>query len=93
MTRGLVLGLTNVSKPFEVLMDASDFVLGGILFEERHRIAYESKKLNNAERKYTFSGKEMFVVVYCLRVWRQYLLGSNFVVRTDNSVICHFFDQ
>ena len=38
MTRGLVLSLADVSKPFEVLMDASDFVLGGVLFEERHRI-------------------------------------------------------
>ena len=68
MTGGLVLGLVDISKPFEVLMDAFDFVLGGVLFEERHRIAYESKKLNNAERKYTFSGKEMFAVVYCLGV-------------------------
>ena len=59
--RDHVLGLADISKPFEKLIDASHFVLGGVLFEERHRIAYESNKLNNAERKYTFSGKEMFV--------------------------------
>ena len=68
MTKGLVLGLADVFKPFKVLMDASDFVFRVVLFEERHRIVYKNKKLNNAERKYTFSEKEMFAVVYCLRV-------------------------
>ncbi|KAA0057858.1 reverse transcriptase [Cucumis melo var. makuwa] len=35
----------------------------------------------------------MLAVVYCLRAWRQYLLGSTFVVKTDNSATCHFFTQ
>ena len=73
--------------------DASDFALGGVLIQEGHPIAYESRKLNDAERRYTVSKKEMLAVVYCLRVWRKYLLGSQFVVKTDNSAICHFFDQ
>ena len=61
MTRGPILGLVDVSKPFEIETDASE--------------------------------KEMLAMVHCLRVWRQYLLGSQFVVKTDNNVICHFFDQ
>ncbi|KAL0549524.1 hypothetical protein IC582_014009 [Cucumis melo] len=35
----------------------------------------------------------MLAVVHCLRAWRQYLLGSTFVVKTDNSATCHFFTQ
>ncbi|TYK15836.1 reverse transcriptase [Cucumis melo var. makuwa] len=35
----------------------------------------------------------MLAVVHCLRAWRQYLLGSSFVVKTDNSATCHFFTQ
>ena len=93
MTRGPVLGLVDVTKPFEIETDASDFALGGVLIEEGHPIAYESRKLNDAERRYTVSEKEMLAVVHCLRVWRQYLLGSQFVVKTDNSATCHFFDQ
>ena len=54
---------------------------------------YENRKLNDAERKYTVSEKEMLAVVHCLRVWKQYLLGSQFVVKTDNNAICHFLDQ
>lgn len=52
----------------------------------------ESQKLNEAERRYTASQKEMLAVVHCLRAWRQYFLGVKFMVKTDNS-ICHFFNQ
>ena len=68
MTRGLVLGLVDVTKPFEIEIDASDFALGGVLIQEGHFIAYESRKLNDAERRYTVFEKEMLVVVHCLRV-------------------------
>ena len=90
---GPVLGIADMTKPFEVERDASDFDLGGILLQERHSIAYESRKLNEAERRYATSEKEMLAVVHCLRPWRQYLLGAKFVIKTDNSSICHFFDQ
>ena len=91
MKRGPVLGLIDVTKPFEIETDASDFALCGVLIQEGHSIAYESRMLNDAKRRYTVSEKEMLVVVR-LQVWRQYLLGSQFVVKTDNRAICHFFD-
>jgi len=93
MIEGPVLGIADVTKPFEVETDASDFALGGVLLQDGHPIAYESRKLNDAERRYAASEKEMLAVVHCLRAWRQYLLGSKFVVKTDNSSICHFFTQ
>ena len=68
MTRGPILGLVDVSKPFEVEKDASNFALGGVLIQEGHPIAYKSRKLNDAERRYTVSENEMLVVVHCLQV-------------------------
>ena len=88
-----VLGIVDVTKPFEVETDASDFSLGGILLQEGHPIAYESRKLNDVERRYAASKKEILAVIHCLRFWRQYLLRAKFVVKSDNSSICHFFDQ
>lgn len=93
MISGPVLGIADVTKPFEVETDASDYALGGVLLQNGHPIAYESRKLNAAEKRYTVSEKEMLAVVHCLRAWRQYLLGSTFVVKTDNSATCHFFTQ
>ncbi|KAK3020095.1 hypothetical protein RJ639_003719 [Escallonia herrerae] len=60
---------------------------------ECHPMAYESRKLNEAERRYTTHEKELLAVVHCLRVWRHYLLGSSFIMRTDNTAVSHFLSQ
>lgn len=54
-----VLRLPDHSKPFEVHTDASDFAIGGVLVQEGHPIAYESRKLNDTERRYSVHEKEM----------------------------------
>lgn len=35
----------------------------------------------------------MTVVVHCLQVWRHYLLGKPFVVKTDNVATSYFASQ
>ena len=35
----------------------------------------------------------MTAVVHCLRTWRHYLLGSRFVVKTDNVATSYFQTQ
>ncbi|KAK2980481.1 hypothetical protein RJ640_000720 [Escallonia rubra] len=93
MSEDPVLALPEGSKSFAVHTDASDFALGGALMQECHPVAYESRKLNEAERRYTTHEKELLAVVHCLRVWRHYLLGSSFIVRTDNTAVSHFLSQ
>ncbi|KAK2968517.1 hypothetical protein RJ640_007427 [Escallonia rubra] len=93
MSEDPVLALPDVSKSFEVHTDASDFALGGVLMEECHPVAYESRKLNEEERRYMTHEKELLVVVHCLRVWRHCLLGLSFIVRTDNTAVSHFLSQ
>ncbi|KAL0298946.1 UNVERIFIED_CONTAM: Transposon Tf2-11 polyprotein [Sesamum radiatum] len=44
-------------------------------------------------RRYSVHEKELLAVVHCLRLWRHYLLGSPFVVKTDNTVVRHFMTQ
>ncbi|KAK2970804.1 hypothetical protein RJ640_001171 [Escallonia rubra] len=93
MSEDLVLALPDVSKFFEVHTDASDFALGGVLMQECHPVAYESRKLNEAECHYTTHEKELLAVVHCLRVWRHYLLGFSFIVRIENTAVSHFLSQ
>ena len=88
-----VLSLPDFSKPFEVHTDASDFAIGDVLMQEGHPIAYESRKLNEAEQRYSAHEKEMTAVVHCLRTWRHYLLGAHFVVKTDNVATTCFQSQ
>ena len=56
-------------------------------------MAYESYKLNETEWRYPVHEKEMIVVVHYLRVWQHYLLGSRFVLRTDNIALSYFQTQ
>ena len=49
MTSEPVLRLHNFELSFEVHTDASDRALGGVLVKEGHPIAYEIKKLKEAE--------------------------------------------
>ncbi|KAL0345664.1 UNVERIFIED_CONTAM: Retrovirus-related Pol polyprotein from transposon [Sesamum radiatum] len=84
-----VLALPDMSKPFVVETDASDFSLGGVLMQDGHPIAFESRKLKDVERHYSVHEKELLAVVHYLRL-RHYLLGSLFMVKTDNTAVSHF---
>ena len=61
--------------------------------QERHSIAFESRKLNDMERHYRVQEKEMTAIVHCLCTWRHYLLGSHFIVKTNNVATSYFQTQ
>ncbi|KAL0427843.1 UNVERIFIED_CONTAM: Transposon Tf2-11 polyprotein [Sesamum latifolium] len=82
-----------MSKPFVVETNASDFALGGVLMQDGHPVAFESRKLKDVEQRYSVHEKELLAVVHYLRLWRHYLLGHPFVVKTDNTAVSHFMTQ
>ncbi|KAL0379340.1 UNVERIFIED_CONTAM: Retrovirus-related Pol polyprotein from transposon [Sesamum radiatum] len=55
-----VLALPDMSKPFVVETDASDFALGGVLMQDDHPVAFESRKLKDVERCYSVHEKELW---------------------------------
>jgi hypothetical protein len=79
--------------PYEVVTDASDLGLGGVLLQEGQLVAFESTKLNDAELNIQTTEKEMLAVVHALRVWRCYLEGVEFTVYTDHVSNTYFQTQ
>ena len=93
MVTTLILRLPDFERPFEVHTDASDFEIGGVLLQDGNLMAYESQKLQDRERRYPVHEKEMTAIIHCLHVWRHYLVGKPFVVKTDNVVASYFASQ
>lgn len=75
-----------ISKPFEVITDASVEGVGAILLQEGHPIAYESKKFSSAERNYTTTEQECLAAYFALSKWRCYLENdeATFTLVTDH---------
>lgn len=93
MVTALILKLPDFERPFEVHIDASDFSIGGVLMQDWHPVAYESRKLQDRERRYLVHEKEMTAIIRCLHVWRHYLIWNPFVVKADNVVASYFASQ
>ena len=77
--------------PSEVMCDASDLAMGAVLGQRENGkpyvIYYASKTLNEAQRNYTTTEKELLAVVFALDKFRAYLVGSSIVVFTNHSAL------
>ena len=83
-----ILQSPNSDLPFEIMCDASDYVVGAVLRQRIDKkpttIWYASKTLAEAQLKYTTTKKELLVVVYALEKFKPYILGSKIAIDTDH---------
>jgi hypothetical protein len=80
-----------MDKEFLVCNDTSKEVLGGVLMQEGQVITYISRKLRRHEENYATCDLELLVIVCALRIWRHYLIGPKFELKTDHSGLQHIF--
>nr|GEV34739.1 reverse transcriptase domain-containing protein [Tanacetum cinerariifolium] len=82
---------TMEDQPFELMCDASDYVVGDVLRQrvEKHfrPIHYASKTMTQAETNYTTAKKEMLAVVYAFEKFRSYLIMNKSIVYIDHSAL------
>ncbi|KFK29168.1 hypothetical protein AALP_AA7G098200 [Arabis alpina] len=66
--------------PFEVMCDASGFAVGAVLSQKKdkklHVIYYASRTLDDAQRNYATTEKELLAVVFAFEKFRPYLIGQ-----------------
>ncbi|GJP51358.1 hypothetical protein CLOM_g10513 [Closterium sp. NIES-68] len=66
-----------------LITDASDLAVGAVVLQDfgegLQPIAYESRKLNPAERNHPVHDKELLAIVHAFKVWRCYLTGTDVI--------------
>ena len=82
-----------MEKDFIVCTNASKKGLGVVLMQDGGVIAYASRKLKKHEELYVTHDLELAVVMLALKLWRHYLVGQNFELKTDHQSLKHLFTQ
>ncbi|VDI27329.1 Hypothetical predicted protein [Mytilus galloprovincialis] len=89
LTTTPLLALPNNKDPFILDTDASNFAIGAELIQVQdgveRPVAYGSFSLTHEQKRYCTTRKELLAVVKFTRHYRHYLLGREFIVRTDHS--------
>jgi len=61
--------------------------------QEEHVICHESRNLKEHEKNYATHDLELAVIVHALKMWRHYLLGCKFELRTNHMSLKYFLNQ
>ncbi|XP_010559014.1 PREDICTED: uncharacterized protein LOC104827536 [Tarenaya hassleriana] len=87
----------NWDPPFEIMCDASDYVVGVVLGQRwnkvLHAIYYASRTLDDAQVNYTTTEKELLAVVFAFEKFRSYLVGSKVIVYTDYAALRYLLSK
>ena len=92
MSTAPVLALPNFDKPFEIETDAASCGISAVLQQDRHLIAFISKKLGPRWQKLSVYEKELLAIVFAVQRWEQYLIGRPFTIKTDQQSLKHLLE-
>jgi hypothetical protein len=82
-----VLSLPDLQQPFEIEIDAYDYVVGVVLTQHWNPVAYHSETLSETIRKYPTYGKEIYFIVQACRQWKHYIMGKETIIHTDHKLL------
>ena len=84
MGQEIFLTYPNFNKPFDLYTDASHLQLGSVNSQEGKPIAFYSRKLTDAQTRYTTTERELLAIVETLKEYHNILLGHEINVYTDH---------
>jgi hypothetical protein len=67
----VLLCYPDFNKPFHLYTDASDHQLGAVIVQDKTPIAFYSRKLNTAQKRYTTTEKDRDLLS-AIETWKQY---------------------
>ena len=92
-----ILQYPNWNLPFEIMCDASNYVVGVVLGQRMDKkpttIWYASKTLAKAQMNYATMENELLAMVYALENFWPYILVSKIVIYIDHSALEYLFSK
>ncbi|CAI7927016.1 unnamed protein product, partial [Closterium sp. NIES-54] len=97
LTSAPVITVADPSRPYFIWTDASDVAVGAILCQDHGHgmqpLAFESRKLQPAERNYATHDQELLAIVHAIKTWRCYVELQPVTVYTDHRPLQHLKTQ
>ena len=84
LARETLLAHPDFSQPFHVHADASKLQLGAVISQGGRPIAFYSRKLADAQTRYTTTERELLSIVESLKEFRNILFGHQIIIHTDH---------
>jgi hypothetical protein len=89
----LVLSLLDFTLPFVLECDVYDEGIRAVLMQGGQPIVFMRRNISHPKRLYSICDKEMMEIMHALTKFKQYLVGSKFMVKTDHNRLKYFIKQ
>lgn len=88
-----VLTYYDGNKQLTLSVDASQSSMGAVILHDKHPIAYASKSMNEAQKRYSQIEKELLAIVYGCTKFHRYIYGQSVNVETDHKPLVAIFNK
>lgn len=93
VTSPLVLALPNFTKMFIIECDASGLGVGAVLMQEGKPPSFFSQGSKGKLLHMSTYEKELYALIQAVKKWRPYLIGQEFLIRTDHQSLNFLLEQ
>ena len=88
----------DLSKPFNIFVDASDHTVANILTQtdeagNEKPIAFASRKLNRTQQAWSTVEKESYAALWALNKYRNWVFGAEIVIHSDHNPLTYLCES
>ncbi|KAG1159609.1 hypothetical protein G6F36_014066 [Rhizopus arrhizus] len=92
-----VLYHPDLSEPFYVATDASNYSIGAVLYQiidkQIRHLGFMARALSTSEKNYSTTKRELLAIVFALKKFHPFLWGNPFTLYTDHKALTYIHTQ